>query len=161
MGFEIERKWNPDRKDAVRMIGSTVPTDIEQGYICTDPVIRIRKEGEKKYLTCKGKGFLKREEINLPLSDEAYDSLAEKCENLIIKKQRYRIPYSDGLVIELDMFQAELEGLIILEIEFPDEEKAKLFTAPPGFGPEVTGDPDYTNACLSLRYRERCDRISD
>ncbi|MCQ2401023.1 MAG: adenylate cyclase [Lachnospiraceae bacterium] len=152
MGFEIERKWLPKKEDAEKMAKNANHISIEQGYICTDPVIRIRKEGENHLLTCKGEGFLVREEINLRISPEAYDMLLTKCENLIIKKERYTIPYEDtGLKIELDLFKEEHEGLIILEIEFPDEESAKSFCAPECFGVEVTGDARYTNACLSLQ----------
>lgn len=161
MGFEIERKWLPEEKNAKRLSIGASHVYIEQGYVCTDPVIRVRKEGENKYLTCKGKGFLKREEINLPLSDEAYSSLLCKCENLIIKKERYKIPYENGLTIELDFFKGEHDGLIILEVEFPDDESARNFSAPDIFGTEVTGNPLYTNACLSLQNPGNCDRIHD
>lgn len=45
---------------------------IEQAYLCTEPVVRIRQEDDSFYLTYKGKGLLSREEYNLPLTREAY-----------------------------------------------------------------------------------------
>ena len=34
---------------------------IEQAYLCTEPVVRIRQEDDSFYLTYKGKGLLSRE----------------------------------------------------------------------------------------------------
>ena len=41
---------------------------IEQAYLCTEPVVRIRQEDNDYYLTYKSKGLLVREEYNLPLT---------------------------------------------------------------------------------------------
>ena len=43
--------------------------EIEQAYLCTEPVIRVRKEDDTCYLTYKSKGLLAREEYNLPLTN--------------------------------------------------------------------------------------------
>ena len=51
---------------------------IEQGYLCTDPVMRVRKEDDKYYMTYKGRGFLEREEYNLPLNESAFLHLLPK-----------------------------------------------------------------------------------
>ena len=45
---------------------------IEQAYLCTGPVVRIRREDQSYYLTYKSSGALSREEYNLPLTSEAY-----------------------------------------------------------------------------------------
>ena len=48
---------------------------IEQAYLCTEPVVRIRQEDDSFYLTYKGKGLLSREEYNLPqmcIRDSSY-----------------------------------------------------------------------------------------
>ena len=37
---------------------------IEQGYLCTDPVVRIRRDNDAYYLTYKGRGLMTREEYN-------------------------------------------------------------------------------------------------
>ena len=72
--MEIERKF----------LVETPPKDytsypfhmIEQAYLCTEPVVRIRREDSTYYLTYKSKGLLAREEYNLPLTDgwEIYQS---------------------------------------------------------------------------------------
>ena len=41
---------------------------IEQAYLCTGPVVRVRREDEKYYMTYKGGGMMSRVEYNLPLS---------------------------------------------------------------------------------------------
>ena len=58
------------------------------------------------------------------------------------------MPYGSH-TYEVDVFHGENEGLIIAEIELasPGEE----FEKPEWLGKEVTGDPAYYNASLSLR----------
>lgn len=59
---------------------------IEQAYLCTDPVVRIRQEDEDFCLTYKGKGLLSREEYNLPLTREAYAHLLPKADGSVLTK---------------------------------------------------------------------------
>ena len=65
---------------------------IEQAYLNTDPVIRIRRQNAEYYLTYKGKGLLSREEYNLPLNKEAYEHLRSKADGNLISKKRFLIP---------------------------------------------------------------------
>lgn len=131
--------------------------EIEQAYLCTEPVLRIRKmifEDESRTrksvckFTYKSKGLLSREEFETDLSLEAYDSLLKKCEGNIIQKTRYIIPYGK-FIIELDIFHGDLAPLIMAEVEFESEEEANNFIPPHGFGDEVTLDPAYQNSYLS------------
>ena len=161
--MEIERKY----------LVKTLPQNLEQyeakkisqGYLCTGPVVRIRRSNDDYYLTYKGKGLLAREEYNLPLTQEAYFHLKEKADGIIISKKRYLIPiaepcFSDdyqksekmpALKIELDIFDAPLAPLIIAEVEFPDEEMANAFLPPAWLGEDVTNDPNFHNSNLSRR----------
>ncbi len=52
-------------------------------------------------------------------------------------------------MIELDVFEDAHEGLVVAEVEFPDEETAQAYRPADWFGEEVTGDPHYSNAWLS------------
>ena len=61
---------------------------IEQAYLCTNPVVRIRREDETYYMTYKGSGMMSREEYNLPLNEEAYIHLKEKADGNVIGKVR-------------------------------------------------------------------------
>lgn len=147
--MEIERKFLvsriPDNCDAYPF------RQIEQAYLCTDPVVRIRREDANYYLTYKGKGLLSREEYNLPLNQKAYEHLLQKADGIILTKKRCLIPISDrpDLTIELDIFAGCYEGLALAEVEFSTEEDAMSFTPPDWFGEDVTFTREYQNSLLS------------
>ena len=125
---------------------------LEQGYLNTDPVVRVRKEDDSYYLTYKGKGFLAREEYNLPLNETAYAHLITKADGNIIKKKRYLIPIKGtGLTIELDVFAAPFAPLILAEVEFESIEQAQAFIPPAWFGEDVTENREYSNSTLSKK----------
>ena len=67
---------------------------------------------------------------------------------IIIRKKRYLIPFNK-YTIELDVFDAPYENLIIAEVEFDSEEEAKLFQPPEWFEEDVTMNAKYHNSYLS------------
>ena len=119
--------------------------EIEQGYLSTSPVVRIRKKNENYILTYKGSGLMAREEIEAALTKEAYEHLATKIDGHLITKRRYLIPL-EPYTIELDVFSGHMAGLIMAEVEFPTEDEAKSFTPPAWFGEDVTSDRRYHNS---------------
>lgn len=121
---------------------------IEQGYLCTEPVVRIRRDNEHYELTYKSKGLMIREEHNLPLTQEAYEHLKKKIDGHTITKKRYMIPL-EPYTVELDVFEGIHAPLILAEVEFPTEEAANAFTPPHWFGEEVTYSTLYHNSTLS------------
>ena len=124
---------------------------IEQAYLCTGPVVRIRREDQSYYLTYKSKGLMAREEYNLPLTKESYEHLRSKADGRILTKKRYLIPMEGTeYTIELDIFLGEYEGLKLAEVEFPSEEAAHAFVPPEWFGREVTFTGEYQNSRLAL-----------
>ena len=151
--MEIERKFLIDRlpEDLTRYTCH----NIQQAYLCTDPVIRIRRQDDDYILTYKSKGFLAREEYNLPLNQESYRHLLEKADGIILSKKRWLIPLQDDLTAELDVFAAPYEGLYLAEVEFPSKEAAEAFTPPSWFGEEVTYSPLYHNSTLGLPTAEK------
>lgn len=146
--MEIERKFTV--KELPENLEGYACRLIEQGYLNTDPVIRVRREDDHYYMTYKGKGLLMREEYNLPLNEAAYHHLLEKADGRIIRKRRFLIP-CEPYTIELDIFEGELHPLVIAEVEFPNEKEAHSFQPPAWFGEDVTMDPSYHNSNLSLR----------
>lgn len=124
---------------------------IEQGYLNTQPVVRIRRQDEDFYLTYKSTGLMVREEYNLPLTKEAYQHLRKKTDGILITKKRYLIPYDGRLTIELDVFEGDLAGLILAEVEFDTEEAANAFLPPDWFGEDVTFSSRYHNSNLSQK----------
>lgn len=122
---------------------------IEQGYLCTAPVVRIRRDNDAYFLTYKSKGLMVREEYNLPLTEQAYSHLIAKADGRIITKRRYMIPLDGNLTLELDIFEGDLAPLVLAEIEFPDEDTARSYSAPVWLGEDVTYSPLYHNSTLS------------
>lgn len=118
---------------------------ITQGYLSTNPVVRVREDGDKYYLTYKGSGLLAREEANLPLTKESFEHLVKKSDGKIIQKTRYLIPL-DPYTIELDVFEGDHAPLIMAEVEFPSIEEANDFVPPAWFGEDVTQDKRYHNS---------------
>lgn len=147
--MEIERKFLI--RSLPEHLDSFPCRQIEQGYLCTDPVVRIRKEDEEYYLTYKSKGLMVREEYNLPLTREAYLHLRPKADGILIAKKRYLIPLPPCYTIELDIFENELSPLILAEVEFPTEEEANAFVPPEWFGEDVTYSDKYHNSVLSRK----------
>lgn len=144
--MEIERKY----------LIKTLPENLEQyplrvleqGYLCTTPVVRIRKDNDKYELTYKSGGLMARQEYNLPLTADAYEHLRLKVDGRIISKKRYMLPLRE-YTIELDIFEGDLAPLMLAEVEFSSIEEANAFEPPEWFGEDVTFDGRYHNSCLS------------
>ena len=158
--MEIERKFTITALPAELNLYER--KELEQGYLCTSPVVRVRKsvkKGETSYILCyKSKLGLEQKEDataqvcreeELPLSGEAYEKLLSKVDGRVITKTRYLIPYG-AYTIELDVFGGELTGLVFAEVEFPDEEAAADFTMPEWFAEDVTFDNRFKNNRLAL-----------
>lgn len=147
--MEIERKYLID-KIPFSLEGFCCRR-IEQGYLCTEPVVRIRRDDDTYYLTYKSKGLMVREEYNLPLTQEAYEHLKTKADGRIISKLRYMIPLAGSLTAELDLFQDDLAPLMLAEVEFDTVEEAEHFLPPEWFGEDVTSSSKYHNSTLSKK----------
>ena len=124
--------------------------DIAQSGIELSGIAQRDIEQREEYIFCyKGKGRLSREEYNLPLTKEAYESLLGKIEGRVIQKSRYEIPCGK-YTVELDVFHGELEGLCYAEVEFSSLEEAKTFQPLDWFSEELTEERGYSNAELSF-----------
>lgn len=145
--MEIERKFLV--KDLPANLESYQKLRISQGYLNTQPVVRIRRSDDEYYLTYKGKGHLVREEYNLPLTQEAFEHMLPKIDGILIDKTRYLIPLEDGLTAELDIFLGTLAPLRLVEVEFDSVEDAEKFNPPAWFGDDVTDSSAYHNSNLS------------
>lgn len=157
MGKEIEHKFLV--KDN-RFMSLAEGIYYRQGYIPTlnGMTVRVRMAGNKAYLTMKdhARGLTRNEfEYEIP-QDDASQLLDLMCERPQIEKHRYLIPAGlgkkangelvDGLHWEVDVFHGDNEGLIVAEIEVPDE--GTTFCIPEWIGQEVTGDHRYYNSHL-------------
>ena len=160
--MEIEKKYT--LKNLPNDLESYPCKMIEQAYLNTSPVIRVRKSDDSYYLTYKGRGLMTREEYNLPLDKESYRHLLEKADGNIISKKRYIIPienpqFDDSyypitapkLYIELDVFAPPFAPLVIAEVEFASEAMANAFIPPEWFDKDVTGNIEYHNSTMSRK----------
>lgn len=161
--MEIERKFTVKKlPDHLSQYPCRI---IEQAYLNTDPVVRIRRQDDDYYLTYKGRGLMAREEYNLPLNEPSYYHLRDKADGNVISKKRYVIPIAHptfmsdcidnidqiSLSVELDIFEEPFAPLVIAEVEFPSEETARAFVPLDWFDQDVTDDPSYHNSNLSRR----------
>lgn len=160
--MEIERKFT--LKSLPANLESYPCHIIEQAYLNTSPVVRVRQQDNSYYLTYKGGGMMSREEYNLPLDKISYLHLLEKADGNVISKKRYVIPLENPqftpnfvplstpeLVIELDVFAPPFAPLIMAEVEFPSIEMANAFLPPDWFDEDVTMNPEYHNSNMSKK----------
>ena len=159
--MEIERKFLlsslPDLSDAYSY-------RIEQAYVETDPVIRVRQRADIKedgsldqaryILTVKSGGLLAHEEFEIDLSKEAYERLLAKSCGNVITKDRHVLKLEEGLKLELDIFHGAFEGLVLAEVEFPDEKTAHDYTPPAYVREDVTMDGRFHNNKMSMMSSE-------
>lgn len=149
--MEVERKFLvPDPPD----LDGTQSDEIEQGYLATgaDGEVRLRRKGVKLLLTAKRGSGIARDEAEIELDREAFERLWTLTEGRRLHKRRHVIPRGD-LEIEVDVYEGDLQGLVVAEIEFPTEEEARGFDPPDWIGEEVTGDKLYLNETLATRGR--------
>ncbi len=154
--MEIEKKFKV--KKLPENLERFQKKEIEQGYLCTCPTIRIRKSNDQYILTYKARlegagesadGVCANHEMEMPLTAEGYLHLKEKIDGYLIEKTRYLVPLADGHLAELDIFHKRLDGLYFVEVEFSDGKDAEQFCVPEWFGENVSYDPRYTNSFLS------------
>ena len=124
---------------------------ITQGFLSSVPerIVRIRIKGDKGYITIKGMADVtgvSRYEWEKEIPVEEARELLLLCEPGVIDKTRYLVEAGD-YTFEVDVFHGENEGLIVAEIELPDEDAP--FQHPSWLGREVTGDSRYYNVMLS------------
>lgn len=148
--IEIERKF----------LVSSVPDNLQdyehmtihQGYLvigADGSEARIRNSDGIFTMTVKTKGELCRGEWEVKIDIEQFNELWPSTVGKRVEKTRYKIPYKDS-VIELDIYEGDLSGLISAEVEFPNEDKANTFNAPEWFIADVTNDKAFKNQKLAL-----------
>ncbi|MDQ2634139.1 MAG: CYTH domain-containing protein [Pseudomonadota bacterium] len=149
MAKEIERKflvsdsaWR-DRVEAA--IG------IRQFYLVAAPgrTVRVRiSNGASAMLALKlsGKGR-GRDEFEYPVPMAEAEEMLEFAVGRVIEKTRHHVRH-EGYLYEIDVFGGELAGLVIAELETPDDVPAE--SLPPWLGREVTQDGRYYNASLAM-----------
>jgi len=148
---EIERKFlvkNDDYKLEAERVHHIV-----QAYLNRHPArtVRVRINDARGFITIKGasdQSGMSRFEWEKEIPVEEARELIQLAEPGVIEKVRYVIPAGNGLKWEVDEFLGDHEGLVLAEIELPDENAE--FKKPDWLGEEVTGKKEYYNSSLSL-----------
>jgi adenylate cyclase len=143
---EIERKF------LVARIPDELPepgVEIRQAYLTTKPTeVRVRSSDGRHELTVKSLGGLTRVEVSVPLESGQFDELWALAQG-VIEKTRRRVDVG-GHTAEVDVYGGKLDGLVVVEVEFPSEQEAASFLPPPWFGREVTTNGRFRNAALAV-----------
>jgi adenylate cyclase len=148
MGTEVERKF----------LLTELPPEVEpvpgsqlrQGYLALEgeTEVRVRLEPEIARLTIKHGGGRVRLEEEVDLDERQADALWPLTEGRRLEKVRRRVEL-DGLLMEVDQYGGDLAGLVVAEVEFPDDAAAVEWSPPSWLGREVTDDPAYKNRSLA------------
>jgi CYTH domain-containing protein len=150
--MEIERKFLV-RQEALPELGNG--TAIVQGYLAIEAdgnEVRIRRKGDAYFLTVKsGDTGMTRAEAECSIAERMFQELWPLAAARSVEKTRHELTLSDGLVAELDVFSGNNAGLLLVEVEFADEQSALGFTPPAWFGEDVTDQSKYKNKNLALK----------
>ena len=165
--LELELAWLV--KQLPKDLSKYTSTEIRQAYLAsTDPNVkdvRIReKEGVYTYTI---KTFVKnpqetgynREETK-KLSESEFSKLCEKADKKI-RKIRYFYPLQNKLIAEVDFYKDNLEGLNVIEVEFPSISTFKNFKTPHWFGKEVTDSKGIYPPFIADLSLEEVNKIND
>jgi CYTH domain-containing protein len=151
--MEIERKFLLSGVPPTMRFARREP--IRQGYLALDgdTEVRLRITPKGAVLTIKaGRGGVRVEE-EIALGTRQAEALWELTEGRRLQKSRRRVRLAAtggaDLVAEVDEYGGALDGLVVVEVEFPDEQAARGFEPPAWFGRELTGDWRYANRSLA------------
>lgn len=90
-----------------------------------------------------------REEREFELTQADFDRLWSLTDGARLSKRRLNVRLDDGLEASVDLYEGSLSGAATVEVEFDDFGLAEAFIPPAWFGPEVTGDPEWSNRGLA------------
>jgi len=92
---------------------------------------------------------LTRTEIEIELAPDQFERLWPYTEGHRVNKTRYSLPVGNHMA-ELDLFKGDLDGLILVEVEFDSAEISEGFVPPGWFARDVTEDKRYKNEHLAV-----------
>ena len=152
--MEIERKFLLSGVPPAMRRAPREP--IRQGYLALDgdTEVRLRITAKGAVLTIKaGRGGVRVEE-EIALEIRQAEALWELTEGRRVEKTRRRVRLAGadggaGLVAEVDEYSGALDGLVVAEVEFPDEAASSGFEPPAWVVRELTDDWRYANRSLA------------
>lgn len=148
MAFEIEHKYLVIN-DSFRSM-ATGKVEIHQGYLNRNPdrTVRVRTVGNKGFLTVKSRNHgPKRLEYEYEIPFHDAEEILKLAEPGLVVKTRWIVPF-DNLIWEVDEFHGSQKGVIVAEVEIPEDDHQ--YHKPPFIGEDITGNPAYYNSNLSV-----------
>jgi len=124
---------------------------IAQGYLANEPGrrhVRLRMRARMASLTLKGGRGSAREEREIRLSAKQFAILWPATAGRRLRKTRYEVRWRN-FTVEIDIYHGRNKGLIVAEVEFPNQASCRRFKPPAWFGREVTGEKRYSNIRLA------------
>jgi len=112
--------------------------------------VRLRRDGDALRLTVKLGHGMSRDETEIDLEPEQFESLWPLTEGRRVSKIRFLVPLDGGLTAEVDVYSGEHQGFRVVEVEFGSEDVARAFEPPAWFGRDVTGQREYSNQKMAL-----------
>jgi adenylate cyclase len=153
MPDEIERKFL--LSGPPQWLGDCDSQRIEQGYLALEPdrEVRLRRiDSDRSVLTVKRGHGERRLEEEVELEAGQIERLWALTEGRRVSKRRHLAPRPEG-TYEIDVYEGELAGLVVAELEFDSERRSAAFEPPDWLGRELTGDGRYENRSLATRGR--------
>lgn len=145
-------------KDLPRNLAEYPSKEIIDVYIpqkSEHPVLRIRKSGEKYEITKKipqGADVSTQMEHTIKISEDEFNALLS-VEGKKIRKTRYYYPFQERTA-EIDVFQDELKGLVLVDFEFKTEEEKNSFIMPEFCLVDITQEKFIAGGMLSGKTYE-------
>ena len=144
--MEIERQFLVDDIKSVPLDMARRRYSICQGYISFNPEMRIRQLGNEYFFTFKSSGGLVRREEEFKISEKDFLNLMPRITGKMLNKSRYEVMLDSGQIAIFDVYEDDLSGMYMAEVEFDDVDDANAFTPPEWFGREITYDTRLTAA---------------
>ena len=143
--MEIERKF---LIEGFPPLPPLEEAQVYQGYLSTDPVVRIRSKrtnaGEDYKLCIKGKGSIARTEVEVPVTREQFEELKGLLKAEMIHKDYKVYALPGGLKLECSRVdEGSPTEFWYAEVEFGTLEEAYAFEMPPYLLEDVTEDAYY------------------
>ncbi|XLQ19647.1 MAG: hypothetical protein ACKUBY_03580 [Candidatus Moraniibacteriota bacterium] len=132
--IEIEKTYLA--KELPQNLGECKFKEIIDVYIpkaSVHPSLRLRKDGDnfeltKKELIDEGDHSHAREQT-IVLTEKEFDALNQQIKGKRVRKIRYNYDYN-GTIVEFDIFQDALKGLILVDVEFESIDEKDNFQMP-------------------------------
>ncbi|HTB49275.1 MAG TPA: hypothetical protein VK712_04290 [Verrucomicrobiae bacterium] len=143
LNIEIELELTYLARKIPGELNGVTPQRLVDTYVpenAAKPYVRLRQKGTQYEITKKQpvdeSDFSHQTEQTIPLKKDEFDALC-KASRRRVEKDRYMITV-EGRTAEVDVFDGELKGLVVIDFEFGSLEEKQAFKPPEFCLVEVT-----------------------